>query len=254
VLLMPFAPYFILGAALGMVRSRRELVALSPLVLTALALSAWTAESRGAFATWTSTTCVLIGLALIVVGLLVPGSRSRVSRTATALGLASFPLYLLNLRFGGLVVGALESRGVGVSLAVTVGAVLLVCLAVLWATTIEPRLQRRLKAAMQAGIAELRQSRDVEGGAPTLAVTSAQTPEADGDGYPRRAVAALRDPYDEPPEQWPAPTAERPIPGALTHEPETRSLHRRVPHPGPRPVSSHQRLPSRTPVDARDNM
>ncbi|MGY2129862.1 acyltransferase family protein [Blastococcus sp. SYSU DS0617] len=154
-LLVPFAPYFILGATLGLIRNRRELVALAPLVAVSLTLAVSTAEARGAFATWTWTVCVLVVAALIAIGLLVPGSDSRLSRCLTTLGLASFPLYLLNLRFGGLVVGALESRGVIVPVAVGVGAAVLVVLACLWATRVEPRMQRALKAAMTRGLREL---------------------------------------------------------------------------------------------------
>jgi peptidoglycan/LPS O-acetylase OafA/YrhL len=154
-LLVWFAPYFILGAALGLIRSRREFVVLAPLVVVSLTLAAHTAEARGAFVTWTSTACVLVALVLVVTGLLIPGSDSRLSRYATALGLASFPLYLLNLRFGGLVVGALESRGVAVPVAVGTGAVTLLVLACLWAIRVEPRLQRGLRAALTHGLREL---------------------------------------------------------------------------------------------------
>jgi peptidoglycan/LPS O-acetylase OafA/YrhL len=262
-LLMPYAPYFILGAALGMVRSRRELVALSPLVLASLTLAASTAQMRGAFATWTSTICVLVVMALIVLGLLVRGSGSWLSRTATTLGLASFPLYLLNLRFGGLVVGALESRGVSMWVSVTIGALVLVGISTLWATKVEPRLQRRLKAVMQAGLGELRGSPAV-GRAASTAPAEPSAPaepvaawEPDEELPSRPAVPALGEPYGERRERWPVPPPadpERLVPAALAHEPETLTLHRRAPHPGPRAVGSHPRLPSRTPVDARDNL
>jgi peptidoglycan/LPS O-acetylase OafA/YrhL len=155
VLLVWYAPYFILGATLGLIRNLREAAVLAPLLAVALTLAAHTAETRGAFVTWTSTACVLVALVLLVSGLLVPGSGSRLSRYATVLGLASFPLYLLNLRFGGLVVGALESRGVAVPLAVGSVAALLLVLACLWATRVEPHLQRRLRAALTSGLREL---------------------------------------------------------------------------------------------------
>lgn len=151
-LLAPYGPYFILGASLGLIRNRRDLAVLAPLVLVSLTMAAPTAEARGAFETWTSTACVLVAMVLVVAGLLVPGSDSRLSRTATTLGLASFPLYLLNLRFGGFVVGALESRGVAVPVAVGAVACLLVALACLWATRVEPGLQRSLKAALTRGL------------------------------------------------------------------------------------------------------
>ncbi|MBJ7450697.1 MAG: acyltransferase [Blastococcus sp.] len=179
-LLTPFAPYFILGAVLGMVRNRRELLLLSPLLLASVVMAAAAAEARGAFATGTSTACVVVLSAAVVAGLLVKGSDSRLSRTATALGLASFPLYLLNYRFGGLIVGALQSRGVGIGVALVVGSAVLVTVAYLWASRVEPHLQRRLKDAMVAGLCEFRPEPRPVTGAPAATVPD----------EPRRTVPA----------------------------------------------------------------
>lgn len=143
-----FAPYFILGAAVGLARNRRDLLLLSPIIAAAATLTVNTLIVRGAFATPTGAASIAVAGLLLLVGVLIRPRNARFAKICQTIGLASYPMYLINLRFGGWLVGMLEARGLEDIVAVGLVALFLVAVTVTWSATVEPRLQTLLKRAM----------------------------------------------------------------------------------------------------------
>jgi peptidoglycan/LPS O-acetylase OafA/YrhL len=153
ILVTQYACYFVLGASLAMVSHTRRYIFLFPLIILSTCMSfinlkRWILSWDASFPSDYRAGFVIFSCALMLVGASRKIYIPRFSKTISVLGNSSFPIYLFQEGVGVPLISLLVYQGVELFLAIAIGVIFIVIIAIGFHLYFEKFLIAKLKQQM----------------------------------------------------------------------------------------------------------